>query len=193
MPSLLSSAHTLPLVPTPATVSGCTYIVTGANTGLGYECAKHLIALGAARVILAVRSLPRGEDALSRIHAQVGRSDNGEVWELDLASFASIEAFAERVAALERVDALIENAAVATGNFALAEGYEESLMVNVVGTMLLAVRVLPKLQESAKKFGTMPHLVVVSSRAAFVLKGLLEHLEGDIFQALSKDEGRNVR
>jgi len=139
----------LPIVPTPSSVTGGTYIVTGANTGLGFECAKHFVSLGATRVILAVRSMERGNTALATIRRETGRNDVGEVWELDLTSLDSVEAFAKRLDKLERVDALIENASIALDTLGFANGVETSLMVNVVGTMLLAVRAVPKLQESA--------------------------------------------
>ena len=48
-----------------------------------------------------------------------------------------------------------------------------------MSTMLLAVLVLPKLQESGKKFGISPHLVVVGSAVAFQAEGELEKIDGD--------------
>ncbi len=51
----------LPLLVTTETCSGGTYIVTGANTGLGLEASKHLVAVGAAKVIMAVRNIAAGE------------------------------------------------------------------------------------------------------------------------------------
>ena len=59
----------LPL-PNESDFKGGIYVVTGANTGLGFEAAQHLVRLNASRVILAVRSLSRGEAAQSRISAQ---------------------------------------------------------------------------------------------------------------------------
>ena len=54
---------TLPVVPTTNDCNGKTYIVTGSNTGLGFECAKHFVQLSAKRVILAVRTVDKGEAA----------------------------------------------------------------------------------------------------------------------------------
>jgi NAD(P)-dependent dehydrogenase (short-subunit alcohol dehydrogenase family) len=177
----------LPIVPTKETVVGGTYIVTGANTGLGLECAKHFVRLGASRVIMAVRSLEKGRVALATLEKETSISGVADVWELDLSSFESVETFAKRVNTLDRVDALIENASVAIDRFTLSEGIETSLMVNVIGTMLLALRVLPKLQESAHKFGLHPHLVIVSSGLGLMLKGdALEKSKSNIFETLSK-------
>lgn len=180
----------LPIPKPPANIKDATYIVTGANTGLGYECTKHLFRLGAKRIIMAVRTPSKGEAALATIRSETGRNDVGEVWELDLTSLDSVEAFAQRVNKLDRVDAIIENAGLVMTKLELVEGIEHSVLVNVVSTMLLAFRVLPKLQESAGKLGIQTHLVIVSSNTAFQsdLENLLEKLEGDIFDALSTDK-----
>lgn len=182
----------LPMPQPPANIAEATYIVTGANSGIGLECAKHLSRMGANRIILAVRSFSKGETALSTIRSETGRPDVGEVWELDLASPKSVEDFAMRLNQLDRLDALIANAGVVTANFETVEegGMELSLVVNVVATMLLAFRALPKLEESARKVGSQTHLVVVSSNSAFEseTEQHVGRLEGDIFDALSSEK-----
>lgn len=190
MPSFLAFVRDqythLPIPDPPANIKEATYIVTGANTGLGYECTKHLFRLGAKRIIMAVRTPSKGEAALATIQNETGRKDTGEVWELDLTSLDSVEAFAQRVDKLDRLDAIIENAGLVMTKFELVEGIEHSLLVNVVSTMLLAFRVLPKLQESAGRLGVQTHLVIVSSNTAFEsMKNHLETLQGDVFDALS--------
>lgn len=158
----------LPLVATPDKCSGGIYIVTGANNGLGYEAAKHLVALGVAKVILAVRNINAGEIAKGKIEAETSKSGVAEVWLLDLASYDSVKAFAKRVITeLDRIDAVIENAAIAVSQGTRAEGHLLSLTVNVYSTFLLAVLLLPKLKESAKTFGILPHLSIVSSGVGF--------------------------
>lgn len=181
---------TLPVPQPPADIADATYIVTGANSGLGFECAKHLVSMGAGRVIMSVRSRSKGEAALSAIRSQTGRRDAGEVWELDLASPDSVEAFARRVGALDRLDALIANAGVAMSDFELVEGVETTLMVNVVSTMLLAFRVLPKLRESARRLGAPRSLVIVSSNTALEpeMERKMGSLKGDVFDALSVEK-----
>lgn len=177
---------TLPIVPTPQDCNGKTYIVTGANTGLGFECAKHLVRLSAVKVILGVRSLSKGETARSKIEAATGRKGVAEVWHLDLTSYESVQNFAKKVRGLDRVDAVIENASVALDKWTYAEGLETTLTVNVVSTFLLAALILQKLQESSKKFGNKPYLVVVGSGAGFSQKGVLEKIDGDIFDGLNQ-------
>ena len=180
----------LPVPPAPGNIADATYIVTGANTGLGYECTKHLFNMGAKRIILGVRSLEKGEAALSTLRNDTGRQDVGEVWPLDLLSLDSVEAFAKRMSTLDRLDGLIANAGVVMTQFQIIEGIESSLLVNVVSTLLLGLRALPKLQDSAHKLGTKPHLVFVLSRTALERKVELnlEQLQGDMFDALGKEE-----
>lgn len=177
---------TLPIALTPQDCNGKTYIVTGANTGLGFECAKHLVRLSAAKVILGVRSLSKGETAKSKIEAATGCKGVAEVWHLDLTSYNSVKEFAEKVRGLDRVDAVVENASVALDRWTTAEGLETTLTVNVVSTFLLAVLILPKLQESSKKFDNDPYLVVVGSGAGFSQNGVLEKIDGDILDGLNQ-------
>ncbi|KAF2663427.1 NAD(P)-binding protein [Microthyrium microscopicum] len=186
--NISSQFKTLPLVPTRSDVKGGTYIVTGSNTGLGFQAAKHFVKLGADRVILAVRSLEKGNAAVTAIRNETGRDNVAEVWELDLASLGSVEAFAKKLDTLDRIDALIENASVAMLDFTLAEGFETTLTVNVLGTMLLAIRAMPKLQQSAKKFGIKVHLTVIGSEVAFIPKGILESTKSNIFDTLSESD-----
>ncbi|KAF3928465.1 hypothetical protein ABW20_dc0105165 [Dactylellina cionopaga] len=176
---------TLPLVPTTTLCAGKTFIVTGANIGLGYEAAKHLVSFSPTRVILAVRSAKNGEEAVSKIEAETGKRGIAEVWLLDLASYDSVKSFAKKVQTLDRLDAIIENAGVAMGKWGTAEGLETSLTINVTGTFLLALLVLPKLKETAKKIGGPTHLTIVGSGVAFQVPGNFEKLDGDILDAMS--------
>lgn len=161
----------LPLVLTSELCSGRVYIVSGANVGLGYEAAKHLVSLGSAKVILACRNITAGQSALATIEAETGKAGIGEVWELDLSSYASVKAFASRaVSSLSRIDALIENAAVASDSDVRAEGHPLSVTVNVTGTFLLAVLLLPKLRADAARLETLPHIVIVTSSVGFNAK-----------------------
>ena len=104
--------------------SGQTIIVTGANTGLGREAANYIVSLGASKVILAVRNTQKGDDAKKYIEDKTGRVGAVEVWELDLASYVSVKAFARRAGGLERLDAVLENAGISTHAFQWAEDNE---------------------------------------------------------------------
>lgn len=71
--------------PTPALLTGRTVIITGANTGLGYETAILLAKLEPARLIIAVRDAAKGDKAAGEIAEKSGLArDQVEVWELDL-------------------------------------------------------------------------------------------------------------
>ena len=104
---------------------GRTVIVTGANAGLGREVVKYLVRLGASRVILAVRNTSKGEAARKYVEQETGlKTCLMEVWQLDMASFDSVKAFAKRAEGLERLDAVVANAGIWPTKFELAEGYE---------------------------------------------------------------------
>lgn len=165
--NMSTQPHKLPLAVSKESCSGCTYIVTGANTGLGFEATKHLVALGSTKVIMAVRNLSLGEEAKAKIEESTGVANIAEVWELDLASYVSVKEFAKKAADLDRIDALIENAGLAMSQGIFAEGHLLAVTVNVISTFLLAVLLLPKLKESAQKFNTEPHLSIVGSEVGF--------------------------
>lgn len=171
---------TLPIDLTPSDCAGRTYIVTGANNGLGYECALHLVRLGAARVIMAVRNLDAGAAAKATIETETGRKGVLDVWHVDLASYESVKLFVSRVEKeLDRVDAVVENAAVALDKWVVKEGRESSLTVNVFATVLMAVLLLPYLQRTAAKFGITPRIAIVGSNAAFMVKDAFDRLDAD--------------
>lgn len=70
----------LPIVADESTCSGKTYVVTGGNSGLGLETARHLVEFNASRVILAVRNIKAGESAKENIEKTTGRKGVVEVW-----------------------------------------------------------------------------------------------------------------
>lgn len=147
---------------------GQTVIVTGANVGLGLEAARHFYRLNAAKLILAVRTVKKGEAAKESIVESVRHRSDGataiEVWPLDLESTSSTLSFAERVKSLDRVDVVVENAGINQQQFILAEGYEQTIQVNVLNTLLLALSVLPKIRQTKKAFpDSTAHLEIVSS------------------------------
>lgn len=142
---IFSNFHTQvalkPPVPT-ADFSGKTIIVTGANVGLGKEASKLFIRLNASKVILAVRSIKKPEAAKAEIEAQTKRTGVVEVYKLDYSSYASVKAFAARVAELERVDIAVLNTGVATEQFEISEYNENTLTVNVISIALLLFFIL---------------------------------------------------
>ncbi|EAT86631.1 hypothetical protein HBI56_129320 [Parastagonospora nodorum] len=164
----------LPVLINSANVGGKTYIVTGGNTGIGLETARHLVKADAGRVIISSRKISAGEAAKADIEGTTGRKNVVEVWQLDLTSFASVKEFAAKASGLERIDALIENAGVMTDKFAIVEGNETSMTVNVVSPFLLAALLMPKLQETAQQFTITPHIIMVGSALALQANKELE-------------------
>ena len=138
-------------------------LVTGANTGLGLEAARYFVQLGAAKVILGCRNVAAGTAAAADISRTTGRDHVCEVWPVDLGDFASVKRFVERAQSLKQLNAVVANAGVAKTRYSQTEGMETTIAVNVVGTFLLALGLLPLLKRSAAETGTAGHLVVVTS------------------------------
>lgn len=117
----------LPLVS--ENLEGRIVIVTGANSGLGFECAMHFLRMRPAKLILAVRSIEKGQAAALRMidETKETRSDVVDVWQLDMASFVSVQAFAQRVETLPRLDIAVLNSGVNTRAWnTTGDGYEVS-------------------------------------------------------------------
>ena len=161
-----------------------TIIVTGSNTGLGREAARTFTRLNADKVIIAVRSISKGDEAKREIEQSTGRQGVLEVWPLDLASYESTIQFAERAKRLHRLDILLENAGVAKQDWQVAENDELNVTVNVTSTLLLAVLLLPKLRESGSNFNITPHLTIVSTEAHGFAK-FEERKADNIFERLN--------
>jgi len=162
-------------------------IVTGANTGLGLEAARHITRLGASKVIIACRSISKGEEACRSIAESTGRDGVCEAWQVDLASFDSVKEFTRRAEKLDRLDVVVENAGMARGLYTEAEGMETTITVNVVGTFLMALNLLPILRKSGRQHGSVPRLIIVSSEVHAHSK-MAERKEDSIFEALNKDD-----
>ncbi|MCJ1312732.1 hypothetical protein MMC25_006408 [Agyrium rufum] len=167
-------------------LKGQTVIVTGANVGLGLEAARHIARNKASKVIIAVRTVSKGEEAKKDIEATTSCGPGVvEVWPLDLTKYDSVKAFAERAQKLERLDAVIENAGIVGGGpFTMAEQDEMVITTNVVCTFLLALMLLPKMRETAAKFRTLPRLAIVSSEV-HMWTDIPERVNPRLFEALS--------
>jgi retinol dehydrogenase 12 len=96
-----------------------------------------------------VRSISKGEAAAKFIEESTGRAGIAEVWNLDLASYGSVKAFAARASSLDRLDIVVNNAGILVYDFELAKDNESSITVNAVSGMLLSLFLLPKLRETS--------------------------------------------
>lgn len=167
--------------------AGKTVVVTGSNTGLGREAARHFARMGTSRLILAVRSLEKGNAAKQAIESTTSCKDI-QVWQLDMSSRESVQAFAHRASTeLNRIDIFLANAGVARSEFNLVEGYEETIAVNVIYTFLLAALMMPKLKETANKYNIRPTFTVTGSDA-YVFTKFPHRSEPHILSAMSDEE-----
>ncbi|QVI30772.1 SDR family NAD(P)-dependent oxidoreductase [Mycolicibacterium neoaurum] len=120
--------------------SGRTAVITGANTGLGFETARALAEHG-AHVVLAVRDTDKGKRAAAQLTGDVS------VQELDLGSLESVRAAAAELrGSHERIDLLINNAGVMTPpKSTTADGFELQFGTNHLGHFALTGLLLDRL------------------------------------------------
>lgn len=154
-------SRTAPRGPVIPSQAGRTAVITGATGGLGYETALALAA-ASADVVLTGRNAKKGEAALAAIR-KAHPAARIRFEHLDLASLASVSAFAARLAeSAGSIDLLVNNAGV----MALPEraetedGFELQFGTNYVGHFALTGRLLPLLRR-----GTAPRVVSLSSIA----------------------------
>ena len=138
-----------------ATSATRTAVITGGNSGLGYACARSLLAAGDWHVVLACRDPARAEAAVENLR-RAAPSGRVEAMALDLASFASVRAFAgelaRRLAAgeLPPLQGLVCNAGVQGARTFTSDGFETTFGVNHLGHFLLANLLLPSLTAPAR-------------------------------------------
>jgi NAD(P)-dependent dehydrogenase (short-subunit alcohol dehydrogenase family) len=128
-------------------LSGKTAVVTGANSGLGYETALGLARHG-AHVVMACRDERRGTEAVQRLRTDAPTA-SAELSLLDLADLASVRKFAEAYAGeRDGLDILVDNAGVMAldERRQTADGFEMQLGTNHLGHFALTGLLLPQLQ-----------------------------------------------
>ncbi len=127
--------------------SGRTALITGSNTGIGWEAAAVLAGKG-ARVLLACRSPEKGAAALERIQRLHPDADLAFV-ALDLGSLESVRKAAARIAGEAQIDLLINNAGIMMPpRQETTDGFESQFGVNHLGHFALTGLLLEKLRES---------------------------------------------
>jgi len=145
-------------------------LITGANSGIGYEAALELARNG-AEVILPARSLEKAKDAITRIRRIVPNA-NLVPGLLDLASLASVRAFAAFIAEKfpgQSLDLLINNAGVmgVPRRELTVDGYERQFATNYLGPFLLTALIYPHLKER-------PGTRIVTVASAIANQGKIE-------------------
>lgn len=128
-----------------------TVIISGANSGLGFETAKKIARQNAYQVILACRDMDKAEKAKERIVISTG-SSAVKTMQLDTASFASVRRFAAQVDGLGiKIDALICNAGISPMHSGTTEdGFELVFETNYLGHFMLVNLLLPHMAEDAR-------------------------------------------
>lgn len=148
-----------------------TAVVTGANSGLGYQTARQLAAHG-AHVIMGCRDADRGQQALERLRAEVPDA-KVELRALDLANLASVKDFASGVDA--PVHILVNNAGVmALPKRTTEDGFEMQFGTNHLGHFALTGRLLPQLTAEPDT-----RVVTVSSEVHYIGKIDFNDLQGE--------------
>ncbi|HOO83432.1 MAG TPA: oxidoreductase [Prolixibacteraceae bacterium] len=161
-------------------LQGKIIIVTGGNSGLGFESVKAFAQKG-AKVILACRNLAKGEKAKSEIINGKSLLDIN-VMQLDLANLSSVKTFAEQFKQqYKQLDVLMNNAGImATPNVKTDDGFEAQLGTNHLGHFALTALLLPLLKATPKS-----RVVNVSS---------LAHKGGKMdFEDLMFEKGRKFK
>jgi NAD(P)-dependent dehydrogenase (short-subunit alcohol dehydrogenase family) len=147
-------------------LDGRTFLITGANTGIGRETALALAARG-ARLHLACRSLDAGRRTIEEITAQTGNRELA-LLSLDLGDLDSVRACAQTFLATgEPLHVLINNAGVAGSHGVTASGFEVMFGTNHVGPFLLTDLLVDRLRASAPA-----RVVNVASGAHYRARGI---------------------
>jgi NAD(P)-dependent dehydrogenase (short-subunit alcohol dehydrogenase family) len=148
-----------------SSLAGRTCLITGSNSGIGLATAHLLPTLGVSHLVMSVRSIVKGEEAAAPIRKAHPKC-KVDVWELDMLSYPSIQAFAKRCETLPHLDMAILNAGIAAGDSSSrpesSTMHEETFQVNYLSTSLLAILLLPLLAANT----TPGRLTIVGSGTA---------------------------
>jgi retinol dehydrogenase 12 len=147
-------------------LAGRTFLITGANTGIGLATATGLAKRG-GRVFVACRSAEKGRAAVARISAETG-NDAVAFLPLDLSDLASVRACADEFLARgEPLHVLINNAGVGGARGLTKDGFELTFGINHLGHFALTAALLDRLAASAPA-----RVVTVSSDAHYQAPGI---------------------
>ncbi|KAJ4257511.1 hypothetical protein NW762_008635 [Fusarium torreyae] len=157
----------VPKIPKTINLSGQTAFITGSNVGLGFECARQLLALNLSHLIIAVRNQARGDAAAKKLQNEFPQAKI-EVSIVDMASYKSIQNFVKWCETLPQLDIAILNAGLSRPQFERSEEskHEMTSQINYLSTALLAILLIPVLK--AKRGTSGPaHLALVGSDMSY--------------------------
>ena len=132
-------------------LAGKTYVVTGANSGIGYEAAKDFASRGATTIIVC-RSATRGQEAKDSIVLQTG-NQHVHLYLADFSLLASVSAVADQIARdFPVINVLCNNAGGSNGTRSVsAEGFETTFVTNHLSGFLLTQKLLPAIIKGGGK------------------------------------------
>lgn len=142
-----------------ASLVGKTFVITGANTGAGFQATRILLSNG-ANVVMLNRNANKSEAAISKLKDEFGDTAQVSYIRMDLAELASVrQASQEVLDKVPRIDALICNGAIAqiATQQLTVDGFESQLGVNHYGHFLLCGLLFERIDASQGR------IVVVSS------------------------------
>ncbi|KAF5019976.1 hypothetical protein F66182_8007 [Fusarium sp. NRRL 66182] len=157
----------VPKIPKSVNLSGQTALITGSNVGLGFECARQLLALRLSHLVMAVRNQTRGDAAARKLQSEFPNAKI-QVSLVDMTSYKSIQAFVKRCETLPRLDIAVLNAGLNRPQFERADEtkHEMTAQINYLSTALLAILLVPVLK--AKRGTSSPaHLGLVGSDMSY--------------------------
>ncbi|KAN0096656.1 putative carbonyl reductase [Hyaloscypha variabilis] len=158
--------------PTPAgtSMAGQTAIITGGNTGIGFEIARQYLTLKASRIIITVRSESKGRDAIAALRADpavkaANPSAIIEAFILDLEDYQSALRFVQKVKKeVLELNVLLCNAGMNIVKYEESKsGHEMVIQVNCYTHFFIILELLPLLRTTAVKQGTPSRLTIVGS------------------------------
>ena len=131
-------------------LQGKTVVVTGGNSGIGYETAAALGVMG-ARVLITARNAAKGAAAQRALAERIGSAGSVELVVFDLADLSSVRAgAAEILERCPRLDVLVNNAGlILTERSETVDGYEATFAINHLGPFLLTNLLLERIKASA--------------------------------------------
>lgn len=160
----------IPPTPKGTSVAGKTIIITGGNAGLGLEAARQFLVLGCSHMILACRSLSKGQEAVSTLQAdpavkKANPDAQIDVFELDLDDYQSGLRFAQKVTTeVPSLDILLNNGGMTLMRYETsASGHERTMQVNCYTHVLVSLALLPLLQRTAAARGSPTRITFVGS------------------------------
>ncbi|WEL23283.1 oxidoreductase [Candidatus Nanohalovita haloferacivicina] len=173
-------------------MEGKTALVTGANSGIGFEATKKLVEHN-AKVIMACRIREKGLDAQEEIEKEVENADL-EVKQVDLASLNSVKEFAEEVnSEYEKIDMLFNNAGImAIPRRETEDSLEYQIGVNHFGHFALTGQILEKLEASDGEARIVTQSSIAHTSGDIDLEDINHEEEYDRWQAYSDSKLANV-